>query len=241
MYHLTIRFAWHDNKWNGKVCKKPSENIYCIDNYSLLSSRLQRRKRDEIEEKYASKSISLVKNKTKYIPPCYWCINALGDKEYKISDSHPFADFEEIEIGKEFKKVPSIKYILHPFSVFTWNFKLSFENREKTKYRYPPDLEERVKKFIKKIKPKKSIGFFYANYGNPITGDERKYLLLGAGLIEESIEFPKKFKIPSSTYEKYNKKFPIFPHISWQFQISFNPALTFILPYHEYLEYVNKG
>ncbi len=240
MKHLTVRFAWHDNKWNGKVCKKPSENIYCIDNYSLLSSRLQRRKRDEIEEKYASKSISLVKNKTKYIPPCYWCINALGDKEYKVSDLHPFADFEETEKGKDFKKVPPLKYTLRPFSVFTWNFKLSFENREKTKYRYPPDLEERVKKFIKKIKPKKSIGFFYANYGNPITGDERKYLLLGAGLIEESVEFPKKFKIPSSIYEKYNKDYPVFPRISWQLQVSFNPDLTFILPYHEYLEYVNR-
>jgi hypothetical protein len=27
--HLTIRMAWHDNKWNGEVCKDPVGNSYC--------------------------------------------------------------------------------------------------------------------------------------------------------------------------------------------------------------------
>jgi len=38
--HITVRQAWHDNKWNGRICKNPSENDYCIGDYSLLSSRI---------------------------------------------------------------------------------------------------------------------------------------------------------------------------------------------------------
>jgi hypothetical protein len=30
MKHLTVRLAWHDNKENGKVCKSPARNVYCV-------------------------------------------------------------------------------------------------------------------------------------------------------------------------------------------------------------------
>ena len=29
MFHLTVRVAWHDSRWNGPVCQKPSENCSC--------------------------------------------------------------------------------------------------------------------------------------------------------------------------------------------------------------------
>ena len=28
--HLTLRVAWHDTKWNGKICMFPSENSFCV-------------------------------------------------------------------------------------------------------------------------------------------------------------------------------------------------------------------
>jgi len=31
MHHLNVRVAWHDNRWNGAVCLKPSSNSFCID------------------------------------------------------------------------------------------------------------------------------------------------------------------------------------------------------------------
>ena len=166
MKHITIRVAWHDNKWNGKICKNPSENVYCVDNYSLLSSRIQRRRNIEIEEKFKGKSISEVKNNSAYIPPCYWCINILGEEKHTIEDTHPFGD-----TSNEFSVIPPLNEILKPFSVFTWNFKLSFTTTGV--YKYPPDLEDRVKKYIKNIEPTKSVVFLYANYSNPVTGDER--------------------------------------------------------------------
>lgn len=233
MKHITIRVAWHDNKWNGKICKNPSENVYCVDNYSLLSSRIQRRRNIEIEEKFKGKSISEVKNNSAYIPPCYWCINILGEEKHTIEDTHPFGD-----TSNKFSVIPPLNEILKPFSVFTWNFKLSFTTTGV--YKYPPDLEDRVKKYIKNIEPTKSVVFLYANYSNPVTGDERKYLVLGAGLVREEIEFPKKYDIPEELYEDINRKMPVFPKIAWQFQVPLDPELTFILPYHEYLQFIER-
>ncbi len=233
MKHLTIRFAWHDSKWNGKICKNPSENVYCVDNYSLLSSRIQRRRNIEIEEKFKGISISEVKDNSNYIPPCYWCINVLGKEKHNIEDIHPFGD-----TWNAFRVVPPLNEELKPFSVFTWNFKLSFTTTGA--YKYPPDLEDRVRKYIENIEPTKSIAFFYANYSNPITGDERKYLVLGAGLVREKIEFPKKYDIPKELYENINNKKPVFPKIAWQFQVPLDPELTFILPYHEYLRFIER-
>jgi len=51
--HLTIRFAWHDNKWNGKVCENPKENIYIVL-ITILCFRLEFKE----EEMYKSKRIS---------------------------------------------------------------------------------------------------------------------------------------------------------------------------------------
>jgi len=29
-HHLTLRVAWHDSKWNGKIWKFPSQNSLCV-------------------------------------------------------------------------------------------------------------------------------------------------------------------------------------------------------------------
>jgi hypothetical protein len=34
--HLTVRMAWHDSSWNGRICKDPAANSYCVGEHSLL-------------------------------------------------------------------------------------------------------------------------------------------------------------------------------------------------------------
>lgn len=234
MKHITARVAWHDNKWNGKICKDPSDNVYCIDNQSLLSSRINRRRCLDIEEKYAGKNISEA-TKDKYIPPCYWCINIQGDKECNIEDKHPFCD----TWNKFNDNVPPIKDILKPHSSFSWNFDLSFKTTGV--YKYPVDLEDRVNYYLNQLEPSESIVFFYANYSNPITSDERKFLLLGAGVVLNKIDFPKKYDFPKAFYDEINKDMPVFPKMAWQFQLPLNPKSLFILPYHEYLSKIDSS
>ena len=31
MKRLTVRVAWHDNRWNGTVCPMASKHSYCLD------------------------------------------------------------------------------------------------------------------------------------------------------------------------------------------------------------------
>lgn len=193
--HVAVRFAWHDNKWNGKICDKPEENVYCIDSYSLLSSRIQRRRNLELEQKVAGKDICEVWKDTGYAPPCYWCINLNGNADCSVKDPHPFSD-NNPKFGE---KVPPIDAILRPNSIYTWNFKLSLDGKE-GQYRYPPDLEDRVREYIGKIKPGSSIVFFYANYGNPVNGDERRYLLLGAALVR-NVGYPSEYEMPPELIE----------------------------------------
>ncbi|MEQ8192599.1 MAG: hypothetical protein ABRQ39_31835 [Candidatus Eremiobacterota bacterium] len=34
MLHLSARIAWHMNGWNGTTCSKPSDNTFCVGQYS---------------------------------------------------------------------------------------------------------------------------------------------------------------------------------------------------------------
>ena len=47
--HLTIRVAWHDNRWNGTVCSAPSHNSFCV-----ALDRI-REERDDIAEDQIAK------------------------------------------------------------------------------------------------------------------------------------------------------------------------------------------
>ena len=236
--HITARFAWHDNLWNGKICRDPSGNIYCRGNYSLLSSRIQRRINLEIEEKYKEKEFCDITGG--YIPPCFWCINAFGENECIIQDMHPFADLEWTK--EKFEHVKPLDVEICKFSIFTWCFRLSFAEEGSPEGRYPADLEERIEKYLRYIVPGKSMVFFYLNYSNPISGDEYKRLLLGAAVVKE-VAPPKKYEIPRNILENVRKGRGMqnFPEIAWFFRITLDPETAFILPYHHYLEWIDEA
>jgi hypothetical protein len=60
--HLSIRVPWHDNNWNGTVCRHPEYNQACRALRPVALS-----KNDELESAVAGKSI--VANDG-YMPPC---------------------------------------------------------------------------------------------------------------------------------------------------------------------------
>ena len=93
--------------------------------------------------------------------------------------------------------------------------------------------------------PKKSVVFFYANYDNPVSADEMKYLLLGCSVI--ALE-PKQTCFPFSPkfIEEWKKKgkgnsLKNFPKINWALLCSHDPNSLVLLPYREYIEYVEKN
>jgi len=232
--HLTVRMAWHDNNWCGKVCQKPEENIYCNGTHSLLSARIQREKNTDLEKKHADKKID---DFEKYIPPCYWSCNAFSNQTYNVEIEHPFENI----------KTEPIKDKLKPYSVYTWPFRLSF-NHSREKFlregKYPPDLEKRIKNFFAKFDSGETIVFFYLNYDNPISADEEgnKYVLLGCSLLS-GIDKTKYYDFDDSEFNrlKKGKGMKNLPKIMWAIQLHHDfQNWGILLPYKEYLDRIEE-
>jgi len=235
--HLSVRVAWHDNSWNGKVCSEPENNIYCRGNYSLLSSRIQRRIDLELEKKFKGSSIAEIVKNTGYIPPCYWSINAQGKQVCTANDFHPFSDLRGFKA--KFETVPPLQYKIEPYTLFSWPFLIGYGEGFQ-RYVGLDELEDRTKSFLSEVVGKKSIAFLYCNYSNPLTGDDYKYLLIGAGLVSKTKE-PQDYKIEPELLQKMRRdpSMKNFPEQSWQYQINLDEEFSFTLPYQEYLQWYN--
>jgi exodeoxyribonuclease V alpha subunit len=237
LVHLTARFAWHDNKWNGTVCKEPTKNIYCRGNYSLLSPRIQRRIRLDIEEAHKKEEIGEIIKREGYLPPCYWCINAFGETKGKIADPHPFSDISTYQ--SRFARVPPLEDDLGKYSAFTWYFRLGFSDFEDEQYAPREELNSRVKQYQENLDVGETIVFCYANYSNPVSGNDYRYLLIGVGILSD-IQFPKEYDIPNDVMDSVSapQRMRNFPKLAWQFRIGLDKDSCFIMPYQEYLDYI---
>jgi ATP-dependent exoDNAse (exonuclease V) alpha subunit len=237
--------AWHDNKWNGKVCCDPASNTYCTGVHSLLSGRIEKRKNTAYEQSDGVRGEYVAKNFTPgNVPPCYWSINAFGDQDIPVEHQHAFDSIEQ--------RIPET---LRKYSVITWPFKLSFVHGKESKAlhgNYWPDLDQRIDNYIQKFIPKQSVLFFYANYDNPVSGDDMKYLILGCSLVSE-LPVPQHYDLSDEEVADWRapgKKFKDgkwqddetmknFPTMNWMLQFSHDPESALLLPYHEYLAYTD--
>lgn len=231
--NLTLRVAWHDNKWNGSVCNDPENNTYCNGFHSLLSERIRKRKDENMDNEIEHRGKSL--SEIDYLPPCFWSANLFSEKPIKVKHDNPAAP--NLDIIEE--KLPAN-------SILSWPFAVSFTRTKKEQNEsgaYPKNLENvRIPRFNAKIHEDKSIAFMYAKFSNPITEEEQKYLVVGAGIVnnKQQVKDIKHFG-PESEIEKIkerprsNYKYRNFPSMNWAMRFSFDDYSTVRMPYHEYL------
>ena len=50
MFHLTARVAWHDSCWDGRICKEPSRNCFCV-----ALDRVREERQDDKEDASAGR------------------------------------------------------------------------------------------------------------------------------------------------------------------------------------------
>lgn len=236
--HITLRVAWHDNKWNGTICNDPLNNTYCSGFNSLLSERIRKRKDQNIDKEIFNKGKSL--SEIDYVPPCFWSTNLFGNEKVKIKHDNPAANTLNV-----------IEEDLPAQSILSWPFAVSFTRTEKERIEsgaYPKNLEEvRVPRFNAKIHENKSIAFMYAKFSNPLTEEEQQYLVIGAGIVnskQKSTDIPH-FGPPSEIEKikqrpRSNYKYRNFPSMNWAMRFSFDEYSTIRMPYHEYLEEADK-
>jgi hypothetical protein len=83
--HISIRLAWHNDGWNGSICRNPKSNTYCIGRYSYPGDIIARDRDIEWEEKVCGKACSAIKG----IPPCSCSINVFGHEAVKTFQKPP--------------------------------------------------------------------------------------------------------------------------------------------------------
>lgn len=233
--HFSLRVVWHDNKWDGKICQDPENNFYCTAARSVLSERIARKK--EITKEGPNKGSELDALLPDYLPPCFWSCGAFSPNSHRIVHAHPFQKYEQEK---------KIEETLVPYSCFSWPFRLSFvhsNSRKKAMGSYQKDLVDRIDHFISKFEPQESIVFFYLNYDNPVSGNEEKYALVGCAEVRQKPPIPPDFDFSEDELEQEQniEGRQYFPTMNWAIQISYDFENKGIrLPYHEYLEYVEK-
>lgn len=215
MKHVSIRLPWHDRGWDGCVCNNPSKNSYCKGFHSVNAEKIRRDKVDKKEEKLSGQAFD---SNWTYHPPCTETINVFGNGSIKHT-----------HVPKSFIRNTSPKEVtIGPNSSGTWCFEDMWD--EFGERREADERKQYVEEFFDEIKEAGDAGlvFYYCNYDNPVSGDDKKYLLAGIARVKKVHPFTMWDDIPKDQKEMYGGYI-------WSRQVENDPKERMRLPYQEYL------
>ena len=240
MKHLNVRVAWHDNRWDGTVCRDPVGNSFCVDLERIRVSR-----DEQFEVKWSGKSFSELEPDD--LPPCKAESAAfMNTKPWVRRVVHPYADLTKTQathgnLDQTNIKIPEYSTFAVPFY---WMLRQNQEWLEsQLPVPLPPDDvppfpspwvfgSERQKaigdQFFGQIRPGQSLAFFYTKSGHPL---EEAYsrLVVAVGTINSlSPTLTYDTKKPGHTYPLWDRLF--------QHSIRSTGVEGFVLPYHDYLD-----
>ncbi|NTS42996.1 AAA family ATPase [Flavisolibacter sp. BT320] len=237
--HLSIRVAWHDNRWNGTICDHPAQNTFCIH-----LPRIREEKDTPLEEKLAGSYWHDLQNG--YLPPC----KAEGGsfmtgQSYKRVFNHPYNQPGKRDIPHLALKPTTIS--VPAFSCFAVPFWWMLREHQKTIKEWYPDLPNDdvspfpspwvygpklqnalLKKFFEPIKEKYSLAIFYVKGANPVDEDTRR-LIAGVGLIVKKSNILEYESQASYTYPLWDRL------ITHGIDPGNSKSEGILIPYHDYL------
>ena len=176
--HLTARLAWHDSGWDGTICKQPDCNTYCVGSQSYPGDVIARQRNVRREMDNAGCPVTSLQGAD--LPPCVYSVNAFGHDHIKGFSNPP----EWLERRGATRK----EWDVPPATVCVWPYEEVYSDEVKDNQgRYDNDVRaEKVKDFVAAIKADTSLIFYYANYSNPFSEEERpRYVLLGVSRVRE--------------------------------------------------------
>lgn len=240
MFHLTARVAWHDFRWNGTVCRKPSCNSFCA-----ALDRIREERDDAREDALAGKRWCALNPDE--LPACKAESGAfMNEDEWSRRFVHPYAGIKKAEethghLKPTLVKVPTYATFVVPFAWMLRSEQKAID--ERLPIPLPPDedspfaspwvfgrerQEAILKLFSSRLTPERSLVFFYCKEGQPL-GDTISRLVMGVGRIATLA--------PPMAYDVTKKK-PT--HLMWDLLVrhTIRPDGEdgFLLPYHDYLE-----
>lgn len=238
--HLSIRVAWHDNKWNGTVCKHPAQNSFCVH-----LPRIYEEKDETAEETIKGKHWSQLTKEQ--LPPCKaeGC-SFMSPTKYTREFNHPYNKPGRKEIPHLALKPTNIE--VPPYSTFAVPFWWMLRGNQTTIREWYPDIprdenppfpsswvysnktqEALLRKFFEPIKEEFSLAIFYVKGANPIDEDSRR-LIAGIGLIKKKSKVLNYDTTANYTYPLWDRL------ITHGVRPGDPKSEGILLPYHDYLE-----
>ncbi|MCL4318915.1 MAG: exonuclease, partial [Firmicutes bacterium] len=157
--HITARLAWHDDGWNGKICRHPGANVYCVGERSFLGRFIPENRSLSIEEKFSGMNFEQIQD---YVPPCASTSNAFGEQSVAAYSNPP----------EFFRSTKAKRWVMPPASVCVWPYEEMYTDAVKTDGKYDNGKRrESAAEFFRKVEPGKSLIFYHANYSNPFSGE----------------------------------------------------------------------
>lgn len=243
MRHISVRVPWHDDLWNGTVCRSPKNNPFC-----MCLKRIQGAKKEAKEELFAGKHFSDIAETD--CPPCVK-ENAgfLSDKPYKTVFVHPYQtrDDKHRQLKATSMELPPYTCMATPFWYLQsdhqeeLNARFAFSEEEKAPFDsswvYGRNRQYDIIKWFRNEINTDSLVVFYTKSGNPIDEDSDR-LIIGLGRVKHVLDMQ---EYDSETDESYPLWSTVIEH---SVKPDVNASEGFILPYHEYLaldnEYIKK-
>ena len=224
--HLSVRLAWHDNGWDGRVCKAPHLNAYCIVHEHIRDSR-----DDDRERQSAGVALADLEG---WLPPCSRDPGAFAPRGFRIRHEDPL----------EFRRLPAVDEDVPPYSVcqapYRWMLEEHFRDIcESENLSIPGPTQENNLSWVQepgrqkalldhfwgKLSINSSLVFFYSNHGNPLD-EHAARVVVGVGRLSEVGP-----QLLFGEHPKYPGQYPI-----WSRRITHDyPSQGIRLPYQEYL------
>ncbi|MBB2147373.1 ATP-dependent DNA helicase [Pedobacter gandavensis] len=212
--HLSIRVAWHDSAWNGKICRHPTQNTFCIH-----LPRILKEKNDELEENNAGIEWSSLPDG--FLPPCQAEGGAfMNTGTYSRTFNHPYnrpgKDIPHSNLKPTTIQVPAFSSFAVPFwwmlkgnqqSLKSWYPDLPRDDQAPfpSSWVYGPVLQNKLlDRFFEPIKVQDSLAIYYVKGANPI--DENSNRLIGGvgNIIKKSAVLRYDSKV-SDTYPMWDR------------------------------------
>ena len=239
MHHLNVRVAWHDNKWDGTICRNPSRNSFCVDLDRIRAERV-----DVTEQELAGKRFADLTPSQH--PPCIAESGAFMNKAGWVREfNHPYQALPKTRDTHGQLKRTSVT--VGPYTTFVVPFLWMLQEQQERidaslPVSLPPDEESPFNSpwvfgrhrqealcdlFFGRLTQGRSLVFFYTKAGQPV--DETiSRLVVGVGTIASVSGMLRYESATRVTYPMWDRKI--------QHSIRPDGSEGFLLPYHDYLE-----
>ena len=224
--HLSVRLAWHDNGWDGRICKAPHLNAYCIAHEHIRDAR-----NDDKERESAGEALADLEG---WLPPCSRDPGAFAPRGFRLRHEDPL----------EFRRLPAVVEDIPAYSAcpapYRWMLEEHFRdiceaedlsipaspgNKDGGWVQEPERQIALLNHFWGKLLLGSSLVFFYSNQGNPLD-EQSARVVVGVGRLSDIGP-----QLYFGQHPRHPGEFPV-----WSRRITHNhPAEGLRLPYQEYL------